>query len=406
MILPLSDSPRPPGVPWATWGLIAANVALYLLVTLPLSQQGVGPDDPLLQPYLDFLARAGGAPVAWQRLSAYDLFLFRHAYHVGQGSVSTLLSSMFLHGGLMHLGGNMLILQIFGDNVELYVGWRRYLSIYFFTGIVATLAFAALAPKGVTLVGASGAISGVLGCYFVWFPNHQVRLLWAFILLTTFEVRARTVLWMYLLYENVLPLLLGPRGGNVAYGAHIGGFLAGILAARRLRPRPVAVDGSAGYRRSTSSPFFSATSTAAKQAFFGARPAAGRVGGWEVVQKLLAAQSPAAAAAAYAALPPATAAQLPGAATLELADWLTEAQRSAEALGVLRAFIAAQRGRGATGSAMHLAQVHLRAGFLQLRVLHQPAAAQLHFLAVMQLQPPWQLLQAAQSALQEIAAKP
>ncbi len=129
----------------------------------------------------------------------------------------------------------MLFLWIFGDNVEHRRGKLGYLLTYQGTGMAATLFFSLFAPDSrVPMLGASGAISGILGCYFWWFPANQVRV---FIFLFPFfmdvvQVPARFVLGIYLLVDNLLPFLLkvGAATG-VAHGAHIGGFLAGLALA-------------------------------------------------------------------------------------------------------------------------------------------------------------------------------
>jgi len=156
---------------------------------------------------------------------------------------------MFLHGSFMHLFGNMLFLWIYGDNVEQRLGPPVYLFAYLATGIVATLAHAIVfSSSQVPLVGASGAISGVLGFYFVLFPKNTVRML-VFLppfLMQVFVIPARWVLGMFLLVDNLLPFLLAGEGG-VAHGAHIGGFVAGAAAAwvlerRRTDRRPTEVE--------------------------------------------------------------------------------------------------------------------------------------------------------------------
>jgi membrane associated rhomboid family serine protease len=139
---------------------------------------------------------------------------------------------MFLHGGWMHLAGNMLFLYIFGNNVEARLGSVPYLLVYLLTGVTATLFFAAFAPGSqIPLVGASGAISGVLGCYFLWFPRNRVKtfiFLFPF-LMTTVLLPARLVLGVYLILDNLLPFIInGGAGAGVAHGAHIGGFLGGL----------------------------------------------------------------------------------------------------------------------------------------------------------------------------------
>lgn len=235
MIFPIGDVPNPSGFrPWVTWLLIATNVAVFLMFTLPLSGVAPAPGDPDLAAYAELVRRSlpPGLSLgeALASVSAYDLFVFRHGYKPALPELSDLFSAMFLHAGLGHLAGNMLFLWIYGDNVEHRLGRLGYLGAYLGTGVASTLAFSAMAGPSLTpLVGASGAISGLLGLYFVLFPRNKVKLfvfLFPFVM-NTFFLSARVVLAIYLLVDNLLPLVLG-AGGGVAYGAHIGGFLAGL----------------------------------------------------------------------------------------------------------------------------------------------------------------------------------
>ena len=244
MLLPVGDTPNPPGIPYATYLLIGFNVAVFLLIAVPLS--GTRPDlaDPLLHEYL----RVAGAKtpqaarILFEQLNAYDLYVFRHGFRPGSPDLSTLFSAMFLHGGWMHLFGNMLFLYIFGDNIEHRLGRFRFLLAYLGMGVVSTLFFALFVPGSqVPLVGASGAISGVLGCYYLWFPRNQIKVfVFLFpLLVTTFLVPARLVLGFYLLVDNLLPFLIDAGGnGGVAHGAHIGGFIAGLAIAWGLDRAP------------------------------------------------------------------------------------------------------------------------------------------------------------------------
>ena len=112
-----------------------------------------------------------------QQVSAYDLVVFAYGFRPADLNLSALVTSMFLHGGFMHLAGNMLFLWIYGDNVEHRLGRWRYLAAYLGTGTLATLSHAVLnLDSALPMVGASGAISGVLGLYFIWFPRNRVRL--------------------------------------------------------------------------------------------------------------------------------------------------------------------------------------------------------------------------------------
>jgi len=234
MFFPIADSPNPPGRPLITWLLIAANVAVYLLITLPASTRQVSLNDPLLFDYLRTLGLQGqfSAREVLQRVSAYDLLVFRYGFRPAEFSPVSLFTSLFLHGGVLHLAGNMLFLWIFGDNVEYRLGAARYLALYLGGGVVATLFFALFVPHSqVPLIGASGAISAVLGCYFLWFPRNRVRcFLFLFpFLMTSIYLSARLVLGAFLLIDNLLPfLLVGSSASGVAHGAHIGGFLGGL----------------------------------------------------------------------------------------------------------------------------------------------------------------------------------
>ncbi len=136
------------------------------------------------------------------------------------------LSSMFMHGDVMHIFGNMLFLFVFGDNLENLLGHIRYAAFYVFCGIAAALSQIVLDTSSIIpMLGASGAISGVLGGYILLFPQRQVRAL-IFNFLTT--VPAFVALGIWIVYQIVLGYLAPAEGGGVAYAAHIGGFIAGF----------------------------------------------------------------------------------------------------------------------------------------------------------------------------------
>jgi membrane associated rhomboid family serine protease len=136
------------------------------------------------------------------------------------------LSSMFMHGGIAHIAGNMLFLWIFGDNLENLLGHLRYGVFYIACGIAAALAQIATGPDSVIpMLGASGAISGVLGGYILLFPKRQVRAV-IFNFMTT--VPAFVAIGIWIVYQIVLGYLTPSAGGGVAYAAHIGGFVAGL----------------------------------------------------------------------------------------------------------------------------------------------------------------------------------
>lgn len=235
MFLPIGDTPNPPRfTAYVNFVLIGLNVAIYVLIAMPLSGQAVDLSDPAVIEYMRMLAENGlTVPMireALSQLSAYDLFVFQHGFKPGAPEVSDLFFSMFLHGGFLHLAGNMLFLWIFGDNVEHRLGRFGYLLVYLVTGVVATVSFGAFAGGStIPLVGASGAISGVLGLYFLLFRHNRVKVFIFFFpfIMNVYLVRARIVLGFYLIVDNLLPVLAG-SGGGVAYGAHIGGFFGGL----------------------------------------------------------------------------------------------------------------------------------------------------------------------------------
>jgi membrane associated rhomboid family serine protease len=145
----------------------------------------------------------------------------------------TLLTSMFMHGSIMHIFGNMLFLWIFGDNVEEAIGRGRYLIFYLVCGVIASLShvFATVMFGGnpyIPSLGASGAISGVLGGYIVLFPRNQVRVFLLRVLTTVPAVVAIGLWFLFQLFEGYVNS--GPQaGGGVAYAAHVGGFIAGVV---------------------------------------------------------------------------------------------------------------------------------------------------------------------------------
>ena len=207
MFLPLGDEPNPRGVPVVTYALLGLNIAVFLLVTLPLSAMRPDFDDPLLAEYVQALATLRfSVDDVLEFVSAYDLIVFSYGFRPSDPDGIALFTSMFLHSGFMHLAGNMLFLWIYGDNVEHRLGRGRFLLAYLGTGVLATSSHAFLDLSSVLpMVGASGAISGVLGFYFVWFPKNRVRL-WVMLFpffMNVIYAPARFVLGMYLVVDNL-----------------------------------------------------------------------------------------------------------------------------------------------------------------------------------------------------------
>lgn len=165
----------------------------------------------------------------------------------------TLITSMFMHGGWAHLGGNMLYLWVFGDNIENRLGHLRYLFFYLLTGVIASLTHVLTTrflghDMLVPSLGASGAISGVLGAYLMLYPLRRVHM---FIVITVISVPALVALGLWIVFQvmNGMGSLGGDEAGGVAYSAHIGGFIAGFLLIRFLLPAEREIAAPAPRRR-------------------------------------------------------------------------------------------------------------------------------------------------------------
>lgn len=220
MLFPIGDDNSERRIfPFVNYALIAINVLVFLYQTgHPEFTYGysVVPAEITQGRDINTIVRIGGSG-----LRLYDspspIYL-------------TLLSAMFMHGGFMHLGGNMLYLWIFGDNVEDRMGHLKYLIFYLLCGVLASAAHIFFGPNSmIPSLGASGAIAGVLGAYLVLFPRQSVRVFqWGRII----EVPALIVigLWGLLQFISGFGSLSNfGQSGGVAYMAHVGGFVAGIL---------------------------------------------------------------------------------------------------------------------------------------------------------------------------------
>jgi membrane associated rhomboid family serine protease len=210
-MIPIKDSQRSYSTPFVTIAFIAVNFAVFLYqITL----------DPF---------------------SAND-FVFAYGFVPDRLNLTGLVTSMFLHGGWFHLLGNMLFLWVFGDNIEDILGHGRFFVFYIACGIAAALAQYALNPfSRVPMVGASGAIAGVMGAYMVKFPTSRIVTVVWFVFLFSFELPA----WLLLIYWFILQFFSGigsiadahmQRGGT-AFFAHVGGFVAGMILIFYFRTR-------------------------------------------------------------------------------------------------------------------------------------------------------------------------
>ena len=216
-MIPLYDTVRSRRFPLVNYTIMAANVLVFLY-ELRLTPAGL---ERLITTWGLIPAHLFGDPVAaWP----------------------TLFSSMFLHGGWFHILSNMWVLFIFGDNIEDRMGQFGYLVFYLLSGIAAGLLQAFVLPSsGQPMVGASGAIAGVLGAYLILFPRARVASLVPILFVfTIMEIPAVLflVFWFVTQLFSGLMALNGAGGGGIAWWAHIGGFLFGILGAGLFRPRP------------------------------------------------------------------------------------------------------------------------------------------------------------------------
>ena len=212
-MIPIRDELPTRRVPVVNYALIAVNILVYGL-----------------------LALAGPA----QEALVYQFALIPAQFTTGPnlGNIADIFTSMFMHAGLLHLGGNMLYLWIFGDNVEDSMGSGKYLSFYLVGGLVASLTHILTNPYSeIPTVGASGAIAAVLGAYLVLYPQSHVMTfipLGNYMRLTTVPAALVLGLWFVLQLFNGLLSLGGPDVGGVAFWAHAGGFVAGRVRAKLL----------------------------------------------------------------------------------------------------------------------------------------------------------------------------
>jgi membrane associated rhomboid family serine protease len=223
MLFPIGDdNTQRRSVPIVTWILIGINVLVYFLL-----QGGTG-ENPFTYAYsvVPYEITNNVDLEGTVRIGNSGLQLFRGPSPI----YLTLLSAMFMHGGLSHIGGNMLYLWIFGDNVEDNMGRVKFLIFYLLCGFLASAAHILVGPQSkVPSLGASGAIAGVLGAYLIMFPQNSVRVL-AFMQIIPMPAIIVVGLWGLLQFINGFgSLATAGSSGGVAYMAHVGGFVAGIV---------------------------------------------------------------------------------------------------------------------------------------------------------------------------------
>lgn len=234
MIFPLHDANPTTHKAYVTFGIIGTTAACWLLL------QGAG----FGSMFTDSLCNYGLMPGALLgntgeysgvQLSAETVCLF-----ADMNSLVALITTMFMHGGWMHIIGNLWFLYIFGDNLEDALGSVKFLIFYLVTGVVATMFHVFSDPGSLApLVGASGAISGVMGAYILLYPKARINtLVFLGFFITTIQLPALVVIGAWFAMQLLLGIgSIGGQGGGVAYWAHIGGFLAGVILISLLRDR-------------------------------------------------------------------------------------------------------------------------------------------------------------------------
>ncbi|TDH29197.1 rhomboid family intramembrane serine protease [Segetibacter sp. 3557_3] len=237
MFLPIGDDNRDRKItPFINYLLIALNIFVFIY------WQGIGSNVPFTFAY---------AAVPAEILTASDIVTRPEIVTDALGNqvelpglqptpipvFFTLVSSMFMHGGIAHLFGNMLFLWVFGDNLENVLGHLKYLMFYLLCGILAGLSHVfstVILPQSMLIpsLGASGAISGVMGGYLLLFPRRGVHV-WIFLFVITLPAFLVVGIWFVFQLLNGLGTLGGQEGGGIAYAAHIGGFIFGLLLVKR-----------------------------------------------------------------------------------------------------------------------------------------------------------------------------
>ncbi len=232
-MLPIKDRNPTSRVPVVTIVLLAANIAVFLFIQQPV-RDTPGGEVRFTYEYAAIPCEVvTGEALSRQELRTGDCDRDDASAEIFEDKRIWLavLVSMFLHGGWLHLGGNMLFLWVFGNNIEDRLGTVRYLAFYVLGGVVATVAHVAVdAGSTVPVVGASGAIAGIMGAYLVWFPDAPVLTAFVFLLIFVREIAAKWLLGFWF----VLQFFTGPDSG-VAWMAHVGGFVFGVLVALLVR---------------------------------------------------------------------------------------------------------------------------------------------------------------------------
>lgn len=234
MLFPLYDDTRPEITPWVTRLLVMANVLVWIFV------QGMGFEPAMAKSLCRFAYIPGDVLGLVNHGEAFWLSRDMYCVLSGDGSLSTVITSMFMHGGWLHLIGNMWFLWIFGDNVEDALGHTKFLLFYLVCGVAGALAQTIINPASIIpMVGASGAISGVMGAYLLLYPRARVKsFLFIIVFFTVLTVPAVILIGLWFLQQLLMGVgSIGESAGGVAYMAHVGGFVMGLGLAKFLKTR-------------------------------------------------------------------------------------------------------------------------------------------------------------------------
>jgi len=212
-MFPISDSHKSNKIPFVTLAIIAANIFIFY-------QQLIAPDSDA------FTLRYALTP------SAINFLV--------PSTLTTFATSIFLHGGFFHIASNMWFLWIFGDNVEAHLGRIKYVMLYLASGIIGSLAQFILNPAlDIPMLGASGAVSGVLGSYFILFRGSQIKtfiVLFFYVTITEIPAVIYIFYWFILqLFSGIASLPFASATGGIAFWAHVGGFVTGLILTRRFK---------------------------------------------------------------------------------------------------------------------------------------------------------------------------
>jgi membrane associated rhomboid family serine protease len=226
-VLPYHDENETQRTPYVTLVLIGVTVLAWVFV------QGAGATLPLAQSVCDLGLIPGELTASLAPGTQFPMGDRLVCLTDPGRQVPNVITSMFLHGSWMHLLGNMWFLWLFGNNIEDSMTRPRFLAFYLFTGLAAALAQVAADPSSaVPMVGASGAISGVMGAYLVLFPRVRVFTilpLGFFITTVALPAWAMLLYWAFLQFAGGLTSIFAEQTGGVAFWAHLGGFIAGVV---------------------------------------------------------------------------------------------------------------------------------------------------------------------------------